>query len=122
VVALCGALGAVSRYGVSVLVARFLPERVTFPVATFLINIVGSFFLAVVLTLVTQKIVSEEWRYATGVGFLGAFTTFSAFSAETDELLRHGAWATAALYVGCSVVFGVAAAVSGRVLVLRLTA
>lgn len=121
-IAFFGALGALSRYGSSVLIARLLPERTTFPFPTLLINIVGSFLLAVVVTMVAQKIVSEEWRYALGIGFLGAFTTFSTFSVETDDLMRRGQWATTFLYVGCSVVLGVLAVAAGRVLVLRLVA
>ena len=119
-IALCGALGALSRYGSSVLIARLLPERTTFPFPTLLINVAGSFLLAIVVTMATQKIVSEEWRYALGVGFLGAFTTFSTFSLETDELMRRGQWTMAALYVACSVVLGVLAIAAGRALTLRL--
>lgn len=121
-IAFFGALGALSRYGSSVLIARLLPERTTFPFPTLLINIVGSFLLAVVVTLVTQKTVSEEWRYALGIGFLGAFTTFSTFSVETDDLMRRGHWTTALVYVGCSIVLGVLAVAAGRALVLRLVA
>ena len=121
-IAVFGALGALSRYGSSVFIARLLPVRTTFPFPTLLINIVGSFLLAIVVTLATQKIVSEEWRYALGIGFLGAFTTFSTFSVETDDLMRRGHWITALLYAGCSVAFGVLAVVAGRALVLRLAA
>ncbi|HVF85329.1 MAG TPA: CrcB family protein, partial [Abditibacteriaceae bacterium] len=69
-----------------------------------------------------QKIVSDEWRYALGIGFLGAFTTFSTFSVETDDLMRRGQWTTAILYVGCSVVLGLVAVAAGRALVLHLVA
>lgn len=119
-IALFGALGALSRYGVSLLGARLLPERNTFPWATLSINIIGSFLLAVLVTLVAQRVLDEEWRYALGVGFLGAFTTFSTFSIETETLMRRGEWLPAVLYVGCSVVLGIIAAVAGRVLVLRI--
>jgi CrcB protein len=49
-----------------------------------------------------------------GVGLLGSFTTFSAFSVETVELLRSGAWLGGTLYVVLSVVGGMAAALQGR--------
>jgi CrcB protein len=118
---LFGALGALARYGVSALGARWMPQGTTFPWPTLLINIVGSFLLGVVVTLVVQRVLDESWRFALGVGFLGAFTTFSTFSVETEELLRQGEWRTATIYVGCSLVLAVVAAALGRVLVLRLT-
>ncbi len=118
-IAFFGALGAVSRYGASVFLARLLPARTTFPWPTLLINVVGSFLLAVIVTLVAQRVLDEEWRYALGVGFLGAFTTFSTFGVEVETMLQRGDWPVAALYVGCSVVLGIAAVVAARVLVLR---
>jgi CrcB protein len=50
---------------------------------------------------------------AIGVGFLGAFTTFSTFSVETQTMLRDGRTTAAALYVGMSLVGGVALAALG---------
>lgn len=47
-----------------------------------------------------------EWRTGITVGFLGAFTTFSAFSWETVNLLEDGEWTRAAFYVGASVIGG----------------
>lgn len=123
-IALFGALGAISRYGASVFIARFLPatspERAAFPWPTLIINVIGSFLLGVIVTLVAQRVLDEEWRYALGVGFLGAFTTFSTFSVETDEMIQCGLWTTAAFYIGCSVVLGVLAVVAGRALALRM--
>jgi CrcB protein len=49
-----------------------------------------------------------------GVGLLGSFTTFSAFSVETVELVRSGAWVAGTLYVAVSVIGGMAAALQGR--------
>ena len=53
---------------------------------------------------------------ALGVGFLGAFTTFSTFSVETQSMLRDGRGAAAALYVGASLVGGVGLAAAGYAL------
>ena len=125
-IAIFGALGAISRYALSVFVARMLPaaspERAAFPLSTLIINLIGSFLLGVIVTLIAQRVLDESWRYALGVGFLGAFTTFSTFSVETDELLQRGQWTTAAIYVGCSVVLGVLAVIAGRALALRFVA
>lgn len=125
-IAFFGALGAVSRYGASIFLARLLPaaspERATFPLPTLIINVVGSFLLAIVVTLVAQRVLDESWRFALGVGFLGAFTTFSTFSVEVEELMRRSDWRNATLYVGCSVVLGIIAVVAGRAFALRVFA
>ena len=124
-IAFFGALGAISRYGISVFIARLLPatapERAALPLSTLIINVIGSFLLAIIITLVAQRVLDESWRYALGIGFLGAFTTFSAFSVETEELIGRGLWMTATFYVGCSVVLGVLAVIAGRALALRLS-
>jgi CrcB protein len=49
-----------------------------------------------------------------GVGLLGSFTTFSAFSVESVELLRSGSWIVGTLYIAASVGGGLVAAVQGR--------
>ena len=85
-----------------------------FPVNTFLINIAGSFILALVLT-----IAFEIWEYDASLrlgiatGFLGAFTTFSTLCKETVILFYQGNYAVAAGYVGGSAVIGCAAAFLG---------
>lgn len=75
---------------------------------------VGSFLLGLVV------VAGLSWPSSTAVvaisvGFLGAFTTFSTFSFETQTRLRTGRGPTAVVYVGLSVVFGVAAAALGHV-------
>lgn len=113
-IALGGALGAVARFAFGAFVAARAPFG-AFPLATLVINVLGSFALGLLLALVARGAVSDAWRLWLGVGFLGAFTTFSAFSVEVDALLRRGAWTQAFTYVGLSVALGFAAAVLGRV-------
>lgn len=103
-----GAVGALSRYGIGVLFGTR-----SFPWATLAINILGSFFLGVLLTLGTRRGWSSNVNVPLGVGFLGAFTTFSTFSYETQLMLRTDRLGTAALYVAASVVGGVIAACGG---------
>lgn len=99
-VAAAGALGALARYGVGV----GLGGR-AFPWATLTVNVVGSVALGYVLAGAAAR-----WEpavvAAVTVGFLGAFTTFSTFSAETMALLRDGRSAVALLYVGASLALG----------------
>ena len=88
-VGLGGFIGANARFVVARLVGALFETR--FPLGTFVINVSGSFLLGVLGTLVAQKVMpnSESMRLALGVGFLGAFTTFSTFEFETHALLRR---------------------------------
>ena len=103
-VALGGALGSVTRYGVGV---AFGDAK--WPAATLAINVVGSFLLGVVLTWGAARL-SPDVRVGVAVGVLGGFTTFSTFSHDAATLNRRGA----VVYVVLSVGLGVAAALAGR--------
>ncbi|AWN22298.1 fluoride efflux transporter CrcB [Deinococcus irradiatisoli] len=120
-VALGGAAGALTRYGLGGWLT-LLTERsgwATFPLATLLINVSGSFLLGVVLAFASRGIGPPELRLALGVGFLGAYTTFSTFSVDLDNLLTRGEGGKALLYLLGNVGLGLAAALAGRWLVLR---
>ena len=107
-VGLAGAAGAMSRYGVAVaLDGRGSPWGIAG------VNLVGSFVLGVVVELGAARGWPDAVAIPVAVGFLGAFTPFSTFSVETWALVRDGRIATAAAYVGVSVVGGVALAVAG---------
>ena len=105
--ALAGAAGALTRYGLGTAVGVR-----TFPWVTLAINLVGSFLLGMLLQAAPGRL-SDDVRVALGVGFLGAFTTFSTFSFEATALVREGRAATAAAYVVASVVLGLVAASAG---------
>lgn len=119
-VALGGALGALSRYGLGLLASRLAGHFVSFPLMTLLINVGGSFALGLLTALVGRGVLPPEARLLLGVGFLGAYTTFSTFSVDTDGLLLRGEYGKAALYLGGNVGLGVAAALLGRLCGLRL--
>ncbi|MDQ6837987.1 MAG: fluoride efflux transporter CrcB [Actinomycetota bacterium] len=106
-----GALGTVARYAVS----RALPAGVaSFPWATFWTNVSGAFVLGVLLTLILERWPPTRYvRPFAATGFVGAYTTWSTFMVETDELLAHGHAATALAYVGASLVVGLAAVTLG---------
>lgn len=105
-IALGGAMGSVLRYGVSLL----LPHNGRLPWATFAVNVVGSFIIGVVLANVSRG----DARHLFGVvGFCGAFTTFSAFSVETFEMIKNAQWASAAGYAALSVLMCVGAVALG---------
>lgn len=81
-----GAVGAVARHGVGALVAARGLDGPGFPVATFTVNVVGTFLLG----LLTFAGVGGETMLLVGVGACGAFTTFSSFSFDTVRVWESG--------------------------------
>jgi CrcB protein len=109
-----GCCGGLARYEVT----EAWPTRPDgFPWATFLVNTVGAFALALLLVLVIEVLRPTTYlRPALGTGFLGAWTTFSALTTGVAELVAHRQLATAGSYLGATVLAGLAAAASGLVL------
>jgi fluoride exporter len=104
-VALGGAIGSVCRYLLSTFVHQYSPAA--FPYGTFLVNILGCALFGVIVGLAEQRIVMGPLgRAFLLVGVLGGFTTFSAFTFETLELLKNAAIAHAALNVIGQVAIG----------------
>ncbi len=109
-VALGGAFGAVSRYLISGWVARLTHES-AFPYGTLAVNVTGSFLLGLMMGLGGEGrlLLPPAVRVVLGIGFLGAFTTFSTFSYETVEALRIGDFRVAVGNTVISVVTALAA-------------
>ncbi|MCQ4334837.1 CrcB family protein [Natronomonas sp. F2-12] len=105
VVGIGGAAGAVSRYAVSMAVDRRGGD-------VLLVNVAGSFALGVVL----GAGIGDHTQLALGVGFCGAFTTFSSFAVETVRLLEDGDRAAAAAYAGGTLLFALLAVAGGSAL------
>lgn len=103
-IAVAGAIGAVARYRIGVAVGVQ-----TFPWATLLVNVVGSFALAFLFAGPAATRWSPMVTMAIAVGLLGGFTTFSSFGYETFTLFREGREAAAAAYLSLSMIGGVAA-------------
>jgi CrcB protein len=116
-VAAGGALGSVARYGAGVLVGRAWTS--SFPLATMLINIVGSLAMGLFIGWLVRT--SPAWqadaRLFVAVGVFGGFTTFSSFSLDAISMLERGEVALTALYVLVSVIVGIAALYGGLLLV-----
>lgn len=108
-----GFIGAIARFVVSRVTGGAFDTR--FPLATFLINVSGSFLLGVLGAVIAERVTpgSESLRLALGVGFLGAFTTFSTFEFETSALIESGSWLLAAVNVTASVIVGFVALRAG---------
>ena len=109
-----GALGAVARYGVTQLVHV---SPASFPWATFWTNVSGSFALGVALVLILQHYPPSRFaRPFVATGFLGAYTTYSAFAVETVVLANDGAAGLAGAYAAASLAGGFGAVWAGIVL------
>jgi fluoride exporter len=110
-VALGGATGAAARFAV----AQWMGGRWgwTFPWGTFTVNVTGSLAIGLVMMLLVTRGADPMYRLLLVTGFLGGYTTFSAFSFEALTLLEARRWDAAALYVIGSVVLGLLATALG---------
>jgi fluoride exporter len=98
--------------------ARFIAAKwsgamfgVSVPVGTFFVNVLGSFLLGFLGSVLAEKTVAnaDSFRLALGIGFLGAFTTFSTFEYETHALFEDGSWLIALANMFVSLFFGLIA-------------
>jgi CrcB protein len=98
-----GAVGSLLRYVAGIAIMSRWSGR--FPIATFLINVTGSFAIGVLATLLAN-VANPLWRPLVITGVLGGYTTFSSFEWETLSAARGGAGAIAWLYLAGSVALG----------------
>ena len=106
-----GAIGALSRFFLGNLFQVFFSSSFY---GTLLINIIGSFFIGYLISLGVLKNISEDLiRYFLIIGFLGSFTTFSAFSYEVLDLLLSKKLILSVLYIFTSVFFCIISAYIG---------
>ncbi len=114
-VALGGAVGAVARYSMGLMVSRAFGSA--FPYATLGVNVLGSFVMGFLLARYVGDLPPDHlWRGLLTIGFLGSFTTFSTFSLEAATMIERGQWAEVSLYIGASVLVGLAALFGGTAL------
>jgi len=113
-----GFVGGIARYEI----ARAFPSTVAeFPWSTFAVNVSGAFGLALLLVLALE--VWRPTRYlrpAIGTGFFGAYTTWSTYMVQTDQLISHHQPGIAAAYLLGSAAAGLAAAAAGLLLGRRV--
>ena len=118
-ICLAGAIGTGVRYGVGVWAGRLL--GIEFPYGTLIVNVVGSFLIALVFELaVSTSTIGPQLRMTLTTGFMGGLTTYSSFNQETLKLLQARAWGTSALYLFVTLAGCLVAGLLGLVAARRL--
>jgi fluoride exporter len=116
-VGLGGGMGAMLRFFFSTII-----KYSTFPLNTFLINVIGSLGIGLVFGLASKsQSFSEPLKLFLATGICGGFTTFSAFSVENMQLLKDGNCAMACLYIFASVALCIVAVFAGFKIINYLT-
>lgn len=111
-VALGGALGSVARLGLSHEINRVVGDG--FPYGILTVNVLGSFAMGLVTALFMRKMEDNQaLQYFLATGFLGGFTTFSAFSLDVLKLVNVAQGGSAMIYVLASVALSIAAVFAG---------
>lgn len=106
-----GAVGVLARYATDSVLAN---KTEIFPLSTFVINILGSFLIGALYVVGKEKgLISEATGLALGVGLLGGFTTFSAYSLQTVLMFEGKQMAKALIYLVGSPIAGFMAAYVG---------
>lgn len=125
-IALGGAVGASSRYGVArTSVALLKDHPIALPAATLAINVVGCFAVGLVLPWLLAREADGAGHHArllVVVGAIGAFTTYSTFGVDTLTLWREGKPGVALAYVAMHLVLGLAAVAVGAMIGERIIA
>lgn len=92
-----------------------------FPLNTLLVNVTGSFILALFLTLAFEVMrIDPDLRIGISTGFLGAFTTFSTFCKESVQLMESGEIYLSLVYISISALLGISSAFGGILLARRV--
>ena len=107
-------MGGTGRY----LVSKAIQQNIAspFPYATFTVNVIGCFLIGVVYGWSSKNSLDATWQLFLTTGILGGFTTFSAFSMETLNMMNAGLAATAIAYVALSSTFGLMSTFAGYAL------
>jgi CrcB protein len=119
-VAVGGAFGSMCRYVLMALVSRYATSG--FPYGTFAVNVLGSFAMGVWIAVMANMMPSraKDLHLLISVGFLGGFTTFSAFTIDTFLLMEKGMMVESVLYVIGSFIVSLLGLIAGMYLI-RLT-
>lgn len=107
-----GAAGAILRYEIRSV--NLLNYTFSFPINTFLINIIGCFMIGIVLTIAYEYLAMDaDLHVGLATGFIGAFTTFSTLSKEIFFLIKSGQILMGIFYATASIIIGFLAVYTG---------
>ncbi len=113
-----GVFGVLSRFWLS---SFFNSKPGEFPTSTFIVNLLGCFLIGILFSISqTRSWINPDLSRALSIGFLGGFTTFSAFSLESLQLLQSGRLNMALLYFLGTPILGLVFAFSGMNLAQKL--
>lgn len=102
-VAIGGALGSVARYALSSWIFDITSHK--FPYATLIVNVAGSFVMGILFVVIVERaVLPAEMRSLLMIGFIGAFTTFSAFSLDALGLWQNGHVLMSVIYMITTVI------------------
>ncbi|AWH85694.1 fluoride efflux transporter CrcB [Flavobacterium album] len=105
-VGLGGATGSILRYLTTVLVNKYWSQA--FPLATFIINIVGCLLIGLLMAFIEKHAgMSTNFRLLLVTGFCGGYTTYSAFAYENTSLIGGSQSLVAFAYIAASVIVGI---------------
>lgn len=115
-IGLGGGLGSIARFFSQRAVAVYLP--VSFPYGTFFVNIAGSLLIGIFFGISEKaNVFSPEVRLFLTTGFCGGFTTFSTLALDGVMLIREAQYLYLGLYLGLSIILGIAATLAGIALI-----
>ncbi len=115
-----GGTGAVARYAMAVVIGKHTTS--SFPYHTLSINLLGAFLIGVIMELMALRASgADPMRLLLVTGFLGGFTTFSAFSLESTLMLQKGDYASLLTYIGASVMGTIIAVMIGSGIVKSIS-
>tara|TARA_B100000963_G_scaffold358315_1_gene382665 strand:- start:8429 stop:8803 length:375 start_codon:yes stop_codon:yes gene_type:complete len=101
-IAFFGAIGSLFRF----VLIQATPKinYLNFPIGTIVVNLIGSFLIGIVASLFEKQLLNNEFRSFIVFGFLGGFTTFSAFTYEVFNLLKSGNYINLFIYLFVSII------------------
>jgi len=113
-----GALGVLSRYGITRYGVRHFPD---FPIGTLIANLLGCFLIGALAVLFREKqVLPAQLQLPVLAGFLGGFTTFSSFALETLNLIDQRGLTVSLAYSSASVFLGLVFCIAGMFLARSL--
>ncbi len=100
-----------ARYGINHGSTAFLGPH--YPWGTYFANLIGSLLFGVIAGLIAGGIFPSHWKVYLLTGFLGGFTTFSAFAFENQQFITEGRWGALAVHLVGQNLLGILAVLFG---------